>query len=49
MQLLEAKHAGDANEEQKVQVKIEQQLQEIDKKFNGAIDTLVQSYDEHMR
>ena len=49
MRLLEAKQAGNQEEEKSIVQAIDEQIQQIEKKFNAAIDQLVRSYDEHMK
>lgn len=48
-ELLQAKQAGDGAKQQAIEIKIEEAIKDIDRKFAGAIDQLVLSYDSHMK
>lgn len=47
MQIIESK--DDQAEKDRLNQKVEEHVRELDRKFNGAIDQLVLSYDEHMK
>eukprot|EP00347_Sterkiella_histriomuscorum_P020014 403339430 len=47
--LLNARLADNQMEQSSINLQIDLQLKEIEQKFSNAIDSLVQSYDEHMR
>lgn len=47
--MFDAKHEGNALSEASITQQIDVELQTIDLKFQSAIDTLVESYDEHMK
>ena len=49
MSLVEAKANGDIATQNQISKKIDDQIKEINVKFQSAIDILVQSYDQHMK
>lgn len=47
--ILQAKQEGKLDDQTRFEQQLEQEAKEIDRKFSGAIDQLVMSYDEHMK